>query len=159
MATHYGIEYKAAYVDEPRQKQDAFSGSSGAKVYFKEYTYKTSGSEAAGEKLYFGKLPAGAVLIPGLSRVFCADWGTDMDCDLGYEGSTAAKSDPDAWLDGVAFDAGANNSLLIAANTALGTPFDEEKDVVLTFVNGGAAPAVDADVEITLHLFFALQGG
>ena len=52
-------------------------------VRWAQCSYTTTGSTAAGDKLFLCKLPKGAVVIPGLSFIDTEDCGTDINITIG----------------------------------------------------------------------------
>jgi len=70
------------------------------KVEFAQCSYTLLGTEAATEIINLLELPKGAIVIPQLSSVACADPGTTLTLDIGE------AADPDGIADGIILSSG-----------------------------------------------------
>jgi len=132
MANLYGVEYKKQYVDKPFTLCPGYQFE-GAKRYEVVWSYTTTGDEGDGDVLFLGKLPEGAMPIPGEGQLYCEDLGTDVSVKIGY------SDDDDALLGATAAGGGAVDTAVPASTAALPNPLSETKDVILTFVDTGNA--------------------
>lgn len=129
------------------------NGASGEiQVAVVEYT--TAGSEAATDKINLCVLPAGAVPLPHLSSIMCADPGTTLTIDVG----TAANAD--GWFDGIDVKAGgiftpaAGTLPAWIAPTAITADTGSTNAVV--YATLAAAETVTANVKIYFALAYRL---
>lgn len=65
-----------------------------------QYPLSSGTEEVANDVILLGILPVGAIVIPALSSVYCADPGTTLTLDVGFEGN------PDAFADGITLSSG-----------------------------------------------------
>ena len=75
--------------DNERLDQRADGRLLGGEVRFAQCSYTTTSATAAADVLKLCVLPAGAIVIPGLSFVQTEDCGTDISIKIGDDDSTA----------------------------------------------------------------------
>ena len=100
MPTFETTLYAAQKPDRANTVRLPAPNQAGGAVQFAVVKYELAATETTADTINLCILPDGAIPIPGLSFVDCADPGTTLTMDIGY------ASNPDALADGIVLSAG-----------------------------------------------------
>jgi hypothetical protein len=100
MATFESALYALQKPDRVNTVRLPNPNQAGGGVQMAVVPYALVATEAANDIINLCILPAGAILLPGLSFVDCEDPGTTLTADIGY------ASNPDALADGITLSNG-----------------------------------------------------
>lgn len=128
MTDLFGVNYKKVYQDDPSGKANKGEYNGHKKVLFDEHTFAAD-VNAIGDKIYIGKLPAGARVLKAVVK--SPSLGTTGIVHLGHEASESGDITADADAFVVSADAGGQAVQDSGSGLGIGKRFDEAVTVLL----------------------------
>lgn len=123
-------------------------------VQFAHVPYTLVGTEAANDLIKLAVLPAGAIPIPQLSEVLCADPGTTLTLDVG------TADNADGWADGITLSSGGKiaftSGTAPAWNDATPLVADSGSGNAVVYATVASANTLTADVVLYFQLAYKL---
>ena len=152
MASFDTVNYTAQKADRANTSRLATENVASGEIEVAVIPYVLAGTEAANDTINLGVLPAGAIPLPQLSFITCADPGTTLTLDVG----TAANAD--GWADGIDVKAGGNFAATSGTLPAwvAQTPLvaDTGSSNAVVYATVAAADTVTADVVVYFTLAY-----
>ncbi len=122
------------------------------KLRYMSVLYPLAGTEIANDIINLGRLKAGAIVVPSLSRIVCEDPGTALTIDIGF------ASNDDALCDGAALttahDVSFTGAPSVTAVAAQYTPTPLAAGDELLFITVKTATSLTAAAKLLIEVAY-----